>query len=143
MSYTTVSASPVGWPRRPNSFHMQPRVMQLRVGYELIYHCPQDVPMILLVNIHYSRASDLVIPDHLTTDPSIPFTAYRDGFGNWCNRLIAPAGRLRLRADGIIRDSGRLDEFTPDARQHAIEDLPEETLVFLLGSRYWAIDLLS
>jgi transglutaminase-like putative cysteine protease len=117
--------------------------MQLRVGYELIYHCPQDVPMILLVNIHYSRVSDIVVPDHLTIDPSIAFTAYRDGFGNWCNRLLAPAGRLRLKAVGIIRDSGRPDEFAPDARQHPVEALPEETLVFLLGSRYCETDLLT
>jgi len=99
--------------------------------------------MILLVNAHYSRASDFVVPDYLTTDPSIPITAYRDGFGNWCNRLLAPAGRLRLSADGIIRDSGRPDEFAPDAKQHSIEELPEETLVFLLGSRYCETDLLS
>jgi hypothetical protein len=68
--------------------------MQIRVGYELIYNCPQGVPMILIVNIHYSRASDIVIPDYLTTAPSVPITAYRDPFGNWCNRIVAPAGRF-------------------------------------------------
>jgi transglutaminase-like putative cysteine protease len=122
---------------------MQPQAMQLRVGYELIYYCPQEVPMILLVNIHHSRVADMLVPDHLTTEPSIPFTAYFDGFGNWCNRLLAPAGRLRLSADGIIRDSGKPDEFVPDAKQHAVQDLPEESLVFLLGSRYCETDLLS
>ena len=122
---------------------MQLQALQLRVGYELIYYCPQDVPMILLVNIHYSRADDIVMPDQLTTDPAIPFTAYRDGFGNWCNRLVAPKGRLRLATDAVIRDSGQPDEFVPDAKQHAIEELPEETLVFLLGSRYCETDLLS
>lgn len=122
---------------------MQTRAFELRVGYELIYYCPQDVPMILLVNIHYSRASDIVVPDVLITDPVIPFTAYRDGFGNWCNRLVAPAGRLRLTTDAVIRDSGLPDEFVPDAKQHAVEDLPEDTLVYLLGSRYCETDLLS
>ena len=39
--------------------------MHIRVGYELIYHCPQATPMILLVNIHYSRVSDIVMPDSL------------------------------------------------------------------------------
>ena len=40
--------------------------MQIRVGYELIYYCPQPTPMILTLNVHYTRASDLVVPDHLT-----------------------------------------------------------------------------
>ena len=122
---------------------MQLPAMQLRVGYELIYNCPQPVPMILLVNIHYSRASDLVVPERLTTEPSVPVTGYRDSFGNWCNRLTAPAGRLRIRGEGVVRDSGQPDAIVPDAAQHSIEELPAETLVFLLGSRYCETDLLS
>jgi transglutaminase-like putative cysteine protease len=122
---------------------MQSRAMQLRVGYELIYNCPQPVPMILLVNIHYSRASDIVVPEHLTTEPFVPITGYRDSFGNWCNRLTAPAGRLIVRGDGVVRDSGQPDAIVPDAAQHSIEELPAEALVFLLGSRYCETDLLS
>ncbi len=122
---------------------MPSKAMQFQVGYELIYNCPQPVPMILLVNIHHSRAADIVIPDLLTTDPIIPFTTYRDSFGNWCSRLIAPAGRLRLQTDAAVMDSGQPDEVAPDAAQHAVEDLPEETLVFLLGSRYCETDLLT
>jgi transglutaminase-like putative cysteine protease len=117
--------------------------MQLRVGFELSYTCPQPVPMILLLSVHYSRASDIVMADHLTTEPAVAITAYRDSFGNWCNRLIAPEGRLIIKANGIVRDAGRIDSSSPDAIQHPVEDLPEETLVFLLGSRYCETDLLS
>jgi len=117
--------------------------MNLQVGFELLYDCPQPVPMILLVNVHFSRAGDIVVPDLLTTDPVIPVTTYRDSFGNWCSRLIAPAGRLRLTANGVVRDGGELEQAIPDAAQHSVEDLPEETLVFLLGSRYCDTDLLS
>src|SRR5258708_13629737 len=117
---------------------MQPQVtqtpaMHLRVGYELVYSCPQPVPMILLVNVHYSRASDIVVPDHLTTVPSVPITAYRDSFGNWCNRLVAPEGRLCLKPSGVVRDSGHLDSIVPDAAQPSVEDLPEYSPLFLLG----------
>jgi transglutaminase-like putative cysteine protease len=117
--------------------------MQIRVGYELIYDCPQPTPMILTLNIHYSRVSDIVIPDHLVADPSIPSTAYRDGFGNWCSRIVAPKGRIRLSADAVVNDSGHPDEVAPAAQQHQVQDLPEETLVFLLGSRYCETDRLS
>lgn len=117
--------------------------MQLHVGYELVYHCPQPTPIILLVNIHYSRASDIVTADFLTTDPSVPIAAYRDAFGNWCSRIVAPAGRIRLRSSTVIRDSGEPDVVVASAQQHAVEDLPEETLVYLLGSRYCETDRLS
>ena len=32
--------------------------MQIRVGYELIYDCPQPTPMMLMLNIHHSRAAE-------------------------------------------------------------------------------------
>ena len=117
--------------------------MQFRIGYELIYSLPQPTPIILVVNVHESRAADLIVPDVLTTEPSVPFTSYRDGFGNQCTRLMAPAGRLRLSAGGVIRDKGKPDESVADAGQDLVEDLPDETLVFLLGSRYCETDLLS
>lgn len=117
--------------------------MQLRVGYELIYDCPQPTPMILTLNIHYSRASDIVVPDHLITHPSIPITGYRDAFGNWCSRIVAPTGQIRLSTDAIVKDAGALDAVAEQAQQCLVQDLPEEVLVFLLGSRYCETDLLS
>ena len=66
--------------------------MQIKVGYELIYECPQPTPMLLMLNIHYTRASDIVVPDHLVTEPAVPITAYRDGFGNWCSRIDGARG---------------------------------------------------
>ena len=66
--------------------------MQIRLGYELTYDCPQPTPMLLTLSIHFSRVSDIIVPDHLITTPSIPISAYRDGFGNWCSRIVAPKG---------------------------------------------------
>jgi transglutaminase-like putative cysteine protease len=117
--------------------------MRIRIGYELTYECPQPTPMILTLNVHYSRVSDLVTPDHIVTTPPIPITAYRDGFGNWCSRIIAPPGDTQLSTDTLINDSGLPEAVQPSAAQHAAEDLPEETLVFLLGSRYCETDRLS
>ena len=117
--------------------------MQIRVGYELIYDCPQPTPMMLMLNIHHTRASDIVIPDHLTTTPSTPITAYRDIFGNWCNRIVAPKGQIRLASTAVVKDTGEPDVVVASAQQHSIQDLPEETLMFLLGSRYCETDLLS
>lgn len=110
--------------------------MQIRVGYELVYECAQPTPMILTLNIHFTRVSDLVTADHIMTSPPIPITAYRDGFGNWCSRIVAPQGDIRIFTDALIKDSGLPDAIDTSAPQHGVEDLPAETLVFLLGSRY-------
>ena len=117
--------------------------MRIRVGYEFIYIFPQPTPMILTVSIHSSRVSDIILPDYLITDPSVQVTAYRDGFGNWCSRIVAPSGRIRINSTGLVRDTGLADVVVPYAQQYAVKDLPEETLVYLLGSRYCETDLLS
>ena len=94
--------------------------MELRVGYELVYDCPQPTPMMLMLNVHYSRAKDIIVPDHLTTNPPVPITTYRDNFGNWCNRIVAPAGRITLTAAGIVADTGLPDVMALNARQHLV-----------------------
>ena len=96
-----------------------------------------------MLNVHYSRFGDLERADYLITTPSVPIESYRDGFGNWCTRLMAPEGDFTLSTDGIFRDSGLLDPIEPNAKQNTVQDLPFDTLVYLLGSRYCDTDLLS
>src|ERR1700734_2085060 len=115
----------------------------MRVGYELIYDCPQPTPMVLMLNIHHTRANDIVVPDRMITEPFVPTMPYRDGFGNWCTRIVAPAGRLRLSAISLLHDTGEPDPIAPVDYQPAVEDLPEESLLFLLGSRYCETDRLT
>lgn len=110
--------------------------MKLRVGYELQYEFPQPTPAILVLNVHFSRVSDLAMPDSIVLDPSVPVSGYRDGFGNWCSRIVAPAGRMVISSDFVVRDSGEPDPVAQGARQVPVEELPEEALVFLLGSRF-------
>jgi transglutaminase-like putative cysteine protease len=126
-----------------NDHALVPAPMRLRVGYELVYDCPSPTPMALMLNIHHSRANDIIQPDTMMRDPMIPTSTYRDGFGNWCTRLVAPAGRLRLSADALLNDTGMPDPTPESACQHAVEDLPAEALVFLLGSRYCETDRLA
>lgn len=117
--------------------------MKIRVGFEMLYEFPQPTPVIMVLGTHFTRASDVVVPDFLTTSPSVAIAPYRDIFGNWCSRIVAPAGSMRLAADGVVRDSGRPDPIFADAWQHAVEELPAETLIYLLGSRYCETDRLS
>jgi transglutaminase-like putative cysteine protease len=117
--------------------------MHIRIGYELTYDCLQPTPMLLMLNVHPSRLADLVMPDEMIVEPEVAVRRYRDGFGNLCTRLLAPSGQIRLSASGIVKDSGLPDPIAEDARQHAVEDLPDEVMAFLIASRYCDIDRLS
>lgn len=114
--------------------------MKIHIGYELAFDCPKPTPMILTMNVHPSRAVDLVVPDIMISDPVTPITTYLDSYGNLCTRIIAPRGVLRLSANAIINDDGLPDMVNPEARQTSVEQLPDKTLLFLLGSRYCETD---
>jgi transglutaminase-like putative cysteine protease len=118
-------------------------IMLIKVGYELIYDCPQPTPMLLMLNIHYSHSYEVVTPDYLVVNPMVQVAAYRDGFGNWCRRLELPAGRTTISTSAVVRSTGIADPVAPGARQHPIWELPEEALGFLLASRYCESDLLT
>ena len=118
------------------------RTMKIRFGYDMAYQCPQPTPMIMTLNVHSSRVSDLLTPDYVKTDPPLDVRGYRDDFGNWVTRLVLPEGESRIFTDALIDDSGDIDFSNPDANQIAVENLPDEVLVYLLGSRYCEIDVL-
>ena len=112
--------------------------MHLRIGYEMTYQCPQPTPMVLMLNVHPTRAADLITPDNIAVSPAsvMPVSVYRDEFDNWCTRIVAPAGLSRISTDALIHDNGQPDPYVPDAVQHPVQDLPHEALRYLLPSRY-------
>lgn len=126
-----------------SAVYAKEQVMQIRVGYELVYECPQPTPMIVTLSIHEDRAADIIVPDTMSTDPQVPLTSYLDAFGNKCTRLVAPAGPIRIFADAVVRDSGLPEPVAEHARQVPVEELPPETLMYLLGSRYCETDRLA
>jgi transglutaminase-like putative cysteine protease len=118
-------------------------MIKIRVGYRVAYDLLRPTPMLLMLRVHPSRAADLVTPDPIVTEPVIPIGEYHDGFGNICGRIEAPAGRLTLSTEAIVRDTGEPDIAAASVGQCAIADLLPDTLTFLLGSRYCETDLLS
>lgn len=129
--------------RATGAGHGDPPGIRMRIGCRLKYRLTQPTPLIAMLNVHYSRFGDLERADYLVTSPSVPLESYRDGFGNWCTRMVAPAGEFTLSTDGIFRDCGLPDPVAPDVPQQAVQDLPFDMLVYLLGSRYCDTDLLS
>jgi transglutaminase-like putative cysteine protease len=116
--------------------------LKLRLGYEFEYLFPAATPCLLQLSVHYTRASDLSGPDAIKISPNAKISGYRDGFGNWCCRTVAPAGVVKICGDTVVYDSGEADPTSPEAGQVRVEHLPDEALVFLLPSRFCESDKL-
>jgi transglutaminase-like putative cysteine protease len=117
--------------------------MLIRLGYDIQFDVPAPVTIVGMLHVHPSREADLREPDLLQVAPETPVVHYIDTFGNRCSRIAAPAGLVTLHGSTLIEDSGAPDPFEPQARQHPVEELPNETLIFLLNSRYCEVDRLS
>ena len=117
--------------------------MRITAGCQITYDCPQPTPMLLTVSPHPSREPDLIGPAELSFEPPIPSRGYVDGFGNRCTRIVAPPGRLTISTRLTVVDPGTTDVQVPAAWQRRVEDLPDEMLIYLLGSRYCDTDRLS
>jgi transglutaminase-like putative cysteine protease len=117
--------------------------MKIRAGFDIVYDCKQPTPKILLLTVHPSRQGDLITPNRIVFDPAAEASEYVDQYDNICTRVLAPPGLFRISSDFLIQDSGEPDVIVPDAPQIPVQDLPAETLVFLLGSRYCDTDLMA
>jgi len=117
--------------------------MLIRCGYEIAITCTQPTALVCLLSIHEDRAADIRDPEKTFTTPIVPTSIYRDLFGNRCLRLVAPTGDLMIWGDATIEDDGKPDPVVSDAREIAAPDLPDECLVYLMGSRYCETDRLS
>jgi len=117
--------------------------MLIRAGFDISFSTEHPTPLLLMLSVHPSREEDLRSPQIMRFDPPVPHHHYRDGFGNVCTRVTAPPGGLRVRTEFTVEDSGEPDDYAPDAVQVPVEDLPDEVLVYLLGSRYCETDKMS
>jgi transglutaminase-like putative cysteine protease len=117
--------------------------MLIRLGYDIELINSQPTTIIAVLNVHPSRTADLREPDDIHISPPTPQEQYRDSFGNICTRILAPPGSVRLWSSTLIEDSGQPDAVDWNARQLPVEQLPFDTLQFLLASRYCEVDRLS
>jgi transglutaminase-like putative cysteine protease len=116
--------------------------MLIRAGYEIAFQSEQPTPMLAMLSVHPTRNKDLRTPHRVLATPDVPIYDYVDAFGNVCSRITVPPGGVVLSADFIVEDSGLPDAPAPDGPQVPVEDLPDDILTFLLGSRYCETDRL-
>ena len=117
--------------------------MLIRFGYELTFNCAEPTFMVCLLDAHRDHARNIRFETPFETTPAISTGTYFDTFGNSVRRFVAPPGDLTVCRDAVIEDSGRPDPVKLDAEEIAVERLPNDILMFMLGSRYCETDKLS
>jgi transglutaminase-like putative cysteine protease len=117
--------------------------VKIRAGYDIAFQCFQQTPMVLMLSIEPARLGDLLSEHRIHFSPDVASRDYVDMFGNTCTRIVAPPGLLEIRNEFLIADSGLPEEVAPQARQLEVGALPDEVLIYLLGSRYCDTEKLS
>jgi transglutaminase-like putative cysteine protease len=117
--------------------------VEIRAGYDIAFQCFQETPMVLMLSIEPVRVNDVLSEHRLRFSPNIASRDYVDMFGNTCTRIVAPPGLVEIRNDFLISDTGLPDEVAAEARQLEVSELPDDVLIYLLGSRYCDTEKLS
>jgi transglutaminase-like putative cysteine protease len=117
--------------------------LEIRVGFDIVCQCPAPTPIVVLLRTHPERRHDLVGQENVDFASLEPVHHYLDSFGNICSRIVAPPGDFTLRGEAVVRDSGEPDPVVPSAQEIAIARLPDDALLYLMGSRYCETDELA
>ena len=115
--------------------------MRIRVGCEFVWETTAPVPMLMLVKPR-ADADHIAVYESTWSDPPLAIHEYTDLFGNNCWRFLAPEGTSAVRYDAVVEIPETPDPVVPHAALHAVEDLPDDAIVFTLPSRYVESDKL-
>jgi transglutaminase-like putative cysteine protease len=116
--------------------------LQLQVGCVFDYEVATDTPAVFQVE-PYDAGPAEVLHHRWAMTPELLGHVYLDLYGNRCRRLTLPAGRSTIRYDAVVAVPDATEEVDLDAPELAPADLPDDTLVFTLGSRYVLPDVLG
>lgn len=115
--------------------------MWLRASCALEFNAEVNTPFLLMLRPRSGERQWIAREEYLLS-PSIPATEFTDPFGNLCQRLVAPSGPFSIRTSADVQTAEYSDS-APGAPFIEVQQLPKETLPFLLPSRYCESDLFS
>jgi transglutaminase-like putative cysteine protease len=117
--------------------------MYIQAGFDIAFSFNAATPMMFQLHLRPELHDRLESPEQFRITPDVPFRTYQDSFGNICTRLVAQPGTLQLSNRFVIRDSGIQETMPWGADQAEVADLPDDVLIYLLGSRYCDTDRLA
>lgn len=117
--------------------------MFIRYGYEMTVECAAPTAFVCQLDVHPAQVSAVRAETPFSSNPRVETSLYFDLFGNRCRRFVAPPGSLTFSNSGVVETSDTPDPVAPDAPETPVPLLPDDTLVYLVGSRYVETDKLS
>ena len=119
--------------------------IRVRVGFSLTFEVPFSTPMLFVVE-PTERPGQHILESRRFIGSSESVThlhRYTDAHGNVVWRLLAKPGTLSIGQDLMVEVPGTPDPQFPGLPKTLIEELPDDTLRFLLPSRYVDSDLVA
>ena len=114
----------------------------LHVGCEFDYDVAVDTPAVVIVQPSLDAGATL-LSEQWQLAPDVKHHGYLDAYGNRCERMTLPPGDTVLRYDATVVVPDATEPADPGARELPVADLPDETLVYTLPSRFVLSDVLS
>ena len=112
--------------------------MRLKACCDLEVTASEDCPTVAMLRPSSGLAQWLASESYFF-EPHVPSTEYVDAFGNLCQRLVVPKGRMRIRVDVVV-DTEASIAVDPEAPYTPVQALPGAAQQFLLQSRYCPSD---
>lgn len=115
--------------------------MWLRTRCDLVFDIEVPTPFVLMLRPR-SGAQQWIASEEYKLTPSVPAFEFTDGYGNLCQRLIAPPGLFSVHTGAEVMTADRIDR-APGAPFVEVQHLPDAVLSYLLPSRYCESDRFS
>lgn len=102
------------------------------------------MPAPAVMQIRPLGEAPLVISDEQwSIDPQLPTHSYSDLYGNKCLRLTLPQGPSVFTYSAMVQVPDAPEDVDESARQVPTDELPDDTLIYTLPSRYCLPEMLG
>jgi transglutaminase-like putative cysteine protease len=112
--------------------------MKLKASTDFAYYINYPTPIITILRPrpHYGQT---VLADEMRVLPDVEIKQYLDMFGNACQRMVWQRGDVKIHTETIAEVQNKVTK-DETADYVLVENLPAETIQFLLPSRYCLSD---
>ena len=115
---------------------------RLAVGCEFTYEAA--VPTLAIFQVQPGRSPcSPCTSETWSSTPQMRLRGYADLYGNPCTRVVLPAGRSTFRYQADVEVPDATEDADESAREVAPDELPDDTLIYTLPSRYCLPDVLG